>query len=278
MCLFLVAKTNVCYNKGGGYMKVEKIKKTNSGKYRIEFDNHERFVTYDDVILKNHLLFQKEVDSKTLVELTKDTEYYDIYNKLIKMITTKLRSKKEVYEYLEKRMVDPKDQETIIQKLTDLGFINDRNFSAAYASDRLYLSNDGPNKIKGDLCRFGVEENIVEDVMSSLDEEEITNKLRKIITKKMNHNHKYSSYVLKQKLAVELVNLGYDRDMILSLYDELNTGIDKSSVLEKEYQKQFQKWSRKYEGKELYQKIKEKLYQKGFDINEINSYLAQKDI
>lgn len=276
MIVFLVTKTNVCYNDTGDNMKIEKIKKTKNGKYKIEFDNQEKMLTYDDVILKNHLLFDKNVDSTILNQINRDTEYYDVYNKLIKMITTKLRSKKEIYEYLDKRMINREDQETIVQKLTELGLVNDQNFCKAYASDRLYLSSDGPSKIKNDLYHFGIDEGIIEEVIASLNEEDIEEKLRKIIAKKIQNNHKHSSYMLKQKLLMELVNNGFDRDLISSIYDELDSGT--SNILEREYQKLYQKLSRKYEGKELYHKIKEKLYQKGFDSNEINQYLSKIDI
>ena len=38
-------------------MKVEEIKKTKSGKYKVTIDGKE-ITTYDDVILKNKILYQ----------------------------------------------------------------------------------------------------------------------------------------------------------------------------------------------------------------------------
>jgi len=63
-------------------MKIENIKKLNSGKYKIELDDKNKIITYDDVILKHNLLYHKEVDTDKLNELNIDTKYYDVYNKL----------------------------------------------------------------------------------------------------------------------------------------------------------------------------------------------------
>ena len=50
-------------------MKIEKIKKLKSGKYKLELDNDQSIITYDDVILKNNLLYNKEIDNDKLNEL-----------------------------------------------------------------------------------------------------------------------------------------------------------------------------------------------------------------
>ena len=38
-------------------MKIEKMTKMRSGKYKIEFDSHEKIIVYDDIILKHNLLY-----------------------------------------------------------------------------------------------------------------------------------------------------------------------------------------------------------------------------
>lgn len=41
-------------------MKIEKLKRLPSGKYKIIFDNDEKMITYDDVILKTiYFLIEK---------------------------------------------------------------------------------------------------------------------------------------------------------------------------------------------------------------------------
>lgn len=256
-------------------MKIEKIKKNKSGKYTLKLDNNESIVTYDDVILKNKLLYNKEIDSDILENLYKDTYYYDIYNKVIKLISTRLRSVHEIKEYLDKNNLKEEDKNKIINKLLEIGLLNDLVFAKAYASDKLYLSNCGPNKIYNELKEHQIDDDIINEVIYTLSEDDIKEKLIKLISKKIKNNHKYSNYLLKQKVINELYCNGFDKNMIISIYESLE--VSDNSNLEREYNKLYSKYSKKFEGYELFKKIKEKLYQKGFDINEINNFINEKN-
>ena len=79
---------------------------------------------------------------------------------------------------------------------------------------------------------------------------------------------------MKQKIVLELVNLGYDQNMILECFDSQD--INNDNILEKQYNKLYNKLSKKYSGNELYKKIKQSLFQKGFSIDEINDLINQK--
>ena len=47
-------------------MKIEKIQKLKNNKYKIKLDSGDIINTYDDVILNNSLLFNKEIDLELL--------------------------------------------------------------------------------------------------------------------------------------------------------------------------------------------------------------------
>ncbi len=55
-----------------------------------------------------------------------------------------------------------------------------------------------------------------------------------------------------------------------------NQKLDNNDILEKQYNKLYTKFSKKYTGNELYKRIKQSLYQKGFNIEEINNLIEQK--
>ncbi|MDD2434896.1 MAG: RecX family transcriptional regulator [Bacilli bacterium] len=253
-------------------MKIEKIKKLNSGKYKIEFENKDKITTYDDVILKNNLLYKKELDNTELNQLYIDNKYYDVYNRTVNYITKRLRSEKEIYLFLEKFELDWTDNEKIIKELKKINLINDSKFTEAYVSDRLNLSSDGPDKIRKSLINYGIDDNLIENELGRIDSELINEKINKIVKKKMVHNHKYSLYVMKQKLMLELVNLGYNRsdiNPILEAYQDTNNNI------EKEYQKIYSKLSTKYSNQELYYRVKQKLYQKGYSSYEVDEVMKK---
>lgn len=257
--------------KIGDTMKIEKIKKLNNGKYKIVLDNADKITTYDDVILKNNLLFDKEIDFEELKSLNKQTTYYDIYNKIIKMIATKYRSEKEIRKFLQDKEITETEKKELVEKLKEIGMIDDIRFMKAYISDRMHLSSDGPYLIKKDLLDHGMDENKVEEEISHISEKDIIEKIHKLVGKKIKSNTKYSIYILKQKLIGTLQLKGFDPRMIAEVFDTYE--VVGHGPLEKEYQKVSTKLSKKYEGNELYYQIKQKLYSKGFASSEIEGVM-----
>ena len=63
----------VTYDLNGGYFAAE---------YYLE--NNETIDIYEDVILKNNLLYKKEIDISILKKISSENELEDIYNKCIK--------------------------------------------------------------------------------------------------------------------------------------------------------------------------------------------------
>ena len=173
-------------------MKIEKIEKTKSGKYKLLFDSKDKIITYSDVILNHNLLYDKNLTYEDLNDINIDTKYYDIYDKLIKLVLKKLRSEKEIINYLDKYEVDKNEQQIMIDNLKKAGLINDLLFAKAYTSDRFNLSNDGPNKIRRDLIEYGIDECYITEAINQIKEEDIITKITKIINKKIALNHKYS--------------------------------------------------------------------------------------
>ncbi len=255
-------------------MKITKLKKTKTGKYDLILENNDKITTYDEVILNNNLLFDKEIDDDKLKTINKENDYYKIYNKIIKLITTKLRSELEIKEYLEKNEVDEVQQKKIIDNLKEQGLINDLQFTKAFIMDKINLSNNGPIKIKNELENYGIEENIINDELNKIDNEIYIEKINKIINKKLKTSNKYSEYILKQKLKQELTSLGYFFDDINECINNIN--LNNNEALEKNFNTIYKKINLKYQDKELKQKLKEKLYQKGFNISDIEKIINER--
>lgn len=249
-------------------MKITKITKNKNGKYKIYFDNKETLITYDDVILNNGILFKKELTNEEINNINIECNYYDVYNKTIKFISSRMRSEKEIIDFLNKKSIIEKDKKRIISKLKEIHLIDDERFAKAYFIDRINLSADGPYKIKQDLIKNDINEEIIEIIFQGIDIEIIFNKLDKLIQKKIKSNHNKSKYILKQKIITDMINLGYDKDMILEILEKRL--VSNTSIINNEYQKIKNKLSRKYNDYELEKQIKIKLQQKGFTLDEIN--------
>ena len=250
-------------------MKIEKIKKIGK-KYKILLSNGSEIKTYDDVILNYGLLYHKTIDSDLLNKINNDNNYYEIYYKTVNYITKRLRSEKEINEYIDKNKVTNKDKEKLVKKLKENNLINDLNFAKAYIADKINLSNIGLDKIRNDLLMHNISVEIIDSELAKVDNNLIKEKLKKLIAKKIK-NSKYTGYKLKFKIVNELINLGYDKDDILEIYD--NISVDNTENIKKEYDKLYKKLSNKYQNKDLGRMIKSKLYNRGFSIEEINKFI-----
>ena len=253
-------------------MKIESIKKTGS-KYKILLDSGQVINTYEEVILNNGLLFHKYISSNLLEKINEDTNYYKSYNKVLDMINRRLRSEKEIEEYLRKTEVDENDIKEIIQNLKRIGLIDDRLFAKAYTNDKINLSTDGPIKIRKYLENNNIKEEYIKDAINNIDIKIINSKIDKIISKKINTNTKYTPYILKQKILTYLINLGYSREDII---DRLDTIKIETKDMTKEIEKIYNKLSKKYSDKELTYKLKNKLYLKGYTKEEIEEFITKK--
>ena len=218
-------------------------------------------------------MYQKEIDEKTYAQIGIDSIYYDNYHKALNYILRKLRSKLEVRMYLEDLETADNDIEKIVNRLEEIGFINDVNYAKAYISDSIYLKNDGPHKIKSYLLSQEIDEYIIDEELAKIDKEVIYDKLEKLVLKKLKSDRKNSAYQLRQKVVIDMVNAGYSKDMVIEILD--NYDIDDGEKLKKEYDKLYTKYSRKLKGYELEKKIKEKLYNKGFDIHDIEKIIQR---
>ncbi len=246
-------------------MKIEKIIKLKNGKYKILLDSNESIVTYDNVILNNNLLFSKEIDDVLMINIKSENEYYDLLDKSIKLISKRLRSKMEVIKYLETKTNDNNLIENIINELNNKNLINDQRFAKAYINDKLNLTNDGIFKIKNNLLNLGIDEETIENEVKDINYSLNNDKLDKIIYKKIKTNHKYSNYILKQKILNDMLSLGYEKQDILTTIDKYIK--DDNEIYKKEYQRLYNKYKNKYKDSELKYQIEQRLLAKGFKKN-----------
>ena len=250
----------------GDYMKIELIKKLANAKYKFKIDNSE-IILYEDVIIDNNLLYKKEIDNELFEKILKDNLYYDAYNKVLKYINIKMRSIYEVENYLNKLNIDDNDKNKIINKLKEINLLNDKVYASAFVSDKIHLSNDGPLKIKKELLGKKISEEIIDEELNNYDNSIFEEKVKKIITKKK--NSKYSNYIFKQKLLSFFINLGYETELVLPIVDSIE--VNTNDIVKKEYDLLYKKLSSKFNDKKLDYEIRNRLYKKGFNMEEINN-------
>lgn len=242
-------------------MNIKKFTKMKNGLYSVELEDGNKLLIHEELILKYNLLLKKSIDISLEEKILMENNFYLAYNKAIKYIEIKMRSIKEVRNYLLKLNIDFEIVEKIVERLVMQGYLNDKLYCISYVNDRINLSNDGPHKIKTFLKQNDIEESFIDNALIGFDLNKQKEKISKIISKYVKANNKGIN-LLKQKILINLVNLGYEKSIILEQLSNLD--LNDSDLYKKEYDKLYEKLSKKYSGTELEYRIKQKLYQKGF--------------
>lgn len=254
-------------------MIINKLIKLKNNKYKILTDDIE-IVTYDNVILEYDLLYKKSINKEEYENILKETSFYDVYNKTVKYILKRLRSELEIRNYLIRYDLDENDLERIISKLKDIKLINDKEYAKSYINDQVYLNKCGIKKIKEYLLSQNIDYNIIEEELSKIDDSVFDSNLERIVLNKLKHNKKYSNSEIKSKIIRDMVLQGYDKDKVVNIIE--SNLQDDTSIINKEYNKIYNRLSKKYSGNELLYNIKQTLYRRGFDSEQITELLDEK--
>lgn len=198
-------------------MKIEKYKKIKEDLYRVLLDNGEIIDIYEDVILANNLLYKSEIDQNLLDKINIENNYQLAYNISVKYIMIRLRSINEIKVYLTKKNYSKDVIDKVIEKLIKNKLLDDEIFTKAYINDKLNFTNVGKYKLINELTtKMKVDNSVVYNVLESY-EEVWNDRIDKLINKYLKSNKKYRGNTLKNKLYIYLVNLGYDKDKVISI-------------------------------------------------------------
>lgn len=242
-------------------MKIEKIKKLANNRYSLSIDG-EKHVIYDDVLLAFNIYKPCEITKEDYQKMLKENSFYEAYEKVIKYLTFKMRSSKEVKAKLEALNLPKVTIDKIMAKLTEQGYINDLKYLKCFINDQIALTLNGPRKITKELLKKGLKEDEINNALNEIPLTVWQEKLEKILNKKLKSAKNISQMHFKHKLRYDFINMGYD-DRHFS--DVMNKVIlDDSSSYEKDREKLICKLSKKYEGEKLEYMVKQKLYALGY--------------
>lgn len=249
-------------------MKILKYKKTTKGRYKITFDEADEITLYEDVIINNNLLLKNNIDLQLLEKIIDENKKYEAYDNSLSYIEYKLRTEQEIRDYLEKRGFNNSLIDSTVRRLKDEKLLNDERYVEAFTNDRINLTLWGPYKIKNNLINLGIDENIINEYVDKISNDVWLEKLNKTIDKKIKLMKNKSLNAIKDKLKVDLYDLGFDKEDISYSLSKLEK--DDTEAMKKDMKKAYDKLSKKYQGEALKYQIKNYLYKKGYKIDYID--------
>ncbi|MCA1202798.1 recombination regulator RecX [Priestia flexa] len=229
-----------------------------------------------NVLIQYDLKKGRVLDEFELAEIQFADEEKKAYNLAVTYLSYRMRSEKEVRDYLKKKEVGDMIVQQVIQRLDSHRYLNDEEFAKAYVLTQVNTTSKGPSVIKRELQEKGVKPDIVQSTLEHFSKEEQIETVMKLIAKLKGKYKKYSEIVMKQKIEQFLVNKGYS----FSIINEAMQHVDVEKNSDEEWQaltqqgmKAHRKYA-KYSGWEYEQKMKQNLYRKGFSIDQIEAFIS----
>lgn len=163
-----------------------------------------------------------EISDEDLAELKKASEFGKLYQRTLEWVLVRPRSEKETRDYLYKKLRmsssgRPSEDNSefsrdIISRLITRGYLNDEKFAEWYVENRFVKKGISKRRLKMELMKKGIKNDIVERVIDLRNDED---EIRKIIEKKRNKydDEKLINYLFRQGFDYQLArNLVLEKD------------------------------------------------------------------
>lgn len=271
--------------RGEPVKKISRIttQKKNTHRYNIflaKGDSDAYAFSVDEaVLIEFHLRKGLELNEKTIEAITQRDNLYKAYTQSIHYLSYRMRSRKEVYDYLAKKEIQHDYIEEILIRLTKEKLLNDQEFAEMFLRTRINTSTKGPNIIRNELKEKGITFAIIDKVIEGFTYEMQYEKLKKLMTKKMNQASKHSFRKKLQQLQMSMVQKGYAQDVIKEVAATFSEAKDENKEWEAlvyQGEKLYRRHGDKLEGYELRNKLTQGLQQRGFSFDLIKQYVSEK--
>jgi len=250
---------------GDEQMEIKRFRKLKNGMYQLDLGDS-KFLLHEDLILKYELLLKKEVSDYEKEFLMQENMKHVALEVALRDIERRLKTRLELSDNLKKKGYSSDVVDFVLLELENRGYLNEEFYTECFIHDKLLFSSDGPLKIENELRLKGISSLIIHSKIGVFTEEEEKVRAEKIVQKLAIKNRASCMSFLK-KAKYHLERLGYHDFVVDTILSSVKLDEKKEEELfQKEYQKIYGKLSKKYEGAELEWKVKQKMYQKGFEM------------
>lgn len=254
-------------------MKITKLEKKKR-LYLLELDSSDQLYITEDTIVRFMLSKDKEITPEELTDIKTFAQLSYGKNLALYHLSFKQRTRREVQLYLEKYEIEATIIPQILKNLEADNWINDRKYVETFLYQNQLSGDKGPQVLKQKLSQKGIAISLIEEELQEIDFSPIAERVSQKLAK--THAHKLPHRALQDKLVQSLLNKGFSysqaqtavRNLELASNDDLE-----EQLLQKELDKQYRKYNRKYDGYELQQRLTQALMRKGYDYQQIKSSL-----
>ena len=259
--------------KSGKVIKKIKILKKSIA---ISFSDGERIDISEEAYTSNYLYVGKELTQKDIDKLLNISSVKKLSEYAISILTKGHYTEWKMREKLYAKGGEKEAVDYVIKKLNDIDLLNDK----AYIEDYLGYAEErgfGKNKIKQELLKKGIFAEEIDKIHFNLTSEK--KKAVKLIPALEKKYSKYSYQQKRQHVYAGLISRGFDYEVANYALTFLSGKDDKDEKkkLKEDFNKIHNRFAKKYEGRELKEKVYRSLISKGYKYSDISELLGGMD-
>ena len=166
-------------------------------------------------LIENRFDVGREIDDDDLHEIINLSNERRAKEKALWLISYRDHSKKELTDKI-RRTCDDESAEKAVERMEELGLVNDRVFAERYARKLLFTKHMSKTAASYELARKGIDRELADEILEGIDVVE-REQIREVIEKKYRN---ISDEKIKRRAFSALQRLGYRFDDIRAVLEE----------------------------------------------------------
>jgi regulatory protein len=193
-------------------MKISDIKQQQKRPERVSIyvDGKYSFSLNQDQLISSGIHKDQEVTSGELEQLKNDSLAGKAYERVIRYLAIRPRSRWEIETYLARKQYAPQLISQLVERLEAKGYIDDVAFARFWVENRLLTKPSSQRRLFAELRQKRVDSLAIEEIMAELDDTSELKQLQKLIERK----RRLSRYQDPEKLTAYLARQGFRYDLI----------------------------------------------------------------
>lgn len=195
--------------------------KRNKDRRNIYIDDEYAFSLSAEIVYKEKLEINQVVDVNKLVKLSMEDEFMKCKSSALKIVERSYKTETEIEKKLMLKEYSRESIDRTIEFLREYNLINDEMFVKMYIKDK--YKTQGKNKIKYNLKRKGISDELINIELASINDEESKIGAVLLVEKKYRELSRRESdkYKITQKLNRFLISKGYNYDLAKTVIREV---------------------------------------------------------
>ena len=193
-------------------MTITRLSETKKGRFAVFADGEFLFSVHKDIFLaRPELALGKNLPVELLEEIRLEDEAWSCKEKALTLLEYSSRSAGALAEKL-RQHYPPETVEATIQRLTELGLLNDLDYGRRLAADLLHLRKYSLGRVRQALYQRKLDREVIDEVMEELENTDQIGPIVELVQKK--YLPKLREPQGRQKVAAALQRRGYRWDDI----------------------------------------------------------------